>query len=134
MLPQDRINEIVRRHRPRGWLVRQSKHRYAVSSAEAHYEKRTLYVPTVCDAGALFIFLHECGHVVSQHFHLELPTHREEYEAERYAMHVFRNEGIPLARAILNEARSRVRGIIDRDIRKGIKIQRHVARWAKHGG
>jgi len=134
VLTQERINGVVHRHRPKGWRVRESKHRYAVSSAEAHYEKRTLYVPTICDKNSLFIFLHECGHVVSRHFHLDLTAHREEFEAERYAIHVFRNEGIPLPRSVLDEARSRIRGIINQDIRKGIRIQPHIARWAKHGG
>lgn len=134
MLAQDRIDAIVKRHRPKGWRVRESRHRYAVTSAEAHYEKRTLYVPTLCDTGSLFLFLHECGHVVSGHFHTSLPQHREEYEAERYAIHVFRNEGVPLSRNLLGEARSRVRGIINQDANRGIKIQPHIARWAKHGG
>ena len=134
MLTQDRINEIVRRHRPKGWRIRESKHRWSWESAAADGVKRTLYVPTLKDDDSLFLYLHEVGHVVQNHFKIVLPKHREEFEAERFALHVFRNEGIPVTRHIMKGVRARLCGIIDRDIRKGIKIQRHIARWAKHGG
>ena len=141
-LSQERINEIVKRYRPRGWRVRQSKYRWAWESAEAddgtkdgvRVRPRTISVPTLKDDDSLFLYLHECGHVHQGHFKLGLPKHREEFEAERYALHVFRNEGIPVTKAIMKAVRARLRGWIDYDIKRGVKVQHHIARWALHNG
>lgn len=133
-LTQERINEIVKRHKPRGWRVRQSSHRWTWESAEADNAERTLSVPTIiCDV-SLFLYLHECGHVHQGHFRIKLPRHREEFEAERYALHVFRTEGIPVTKDIMKGVRSRLCGHINYDIKRGVPIQRHIARWAKHNG
>jgi len=133
-LSQERIDEIVKRHRPRGWRVRQSKHRWAWESAEADDKARILSVPTLKDDDSLFLYLHEVGHVKQDHFKLKLPKHREEFEAERFALHVFRNEGIPVTKAIMKSLRARLRGWIDYDIKRGVKVQHHIARWAQHNG
>ena len=133
-LSQERINEVVKRHRPRGWRVRQSQHRWEWESAEADDTKRILSVPTLKDDDSLFLYLHEVGHVKQDHFKLKLAKHREEFEAERFALHIFRNEGIPVTKAIMKAVRMRLCGWIDYDIRRGVKIQHHIARWAKHNG
>jgi hypothetical protein len=133
-LSQERINEIVKRHRPRGWRVRQSQHRWTWESAEADSNKRTLSVPTLKDDDSLFLYLHEVGHVKQDHFKLKLPKHREEFEAERFALHCFRNEGLPVTKNIMKGVRMRLCGWIDYDIKRGIPIQHHIARWAKHNG
>jgi hypothetical protein len=134
VLTQERIDEIVKRYRPRGWRVRQSRHRWEWKSASANYNRRTLYVPTLKDAPSLFLYLHECGHVHQGHFKITLPRHREEFEAERYALHVFRNEGIPVTKAIMSGVRYRLGIHIEYDIKRNTPIQRHIARWAKHNG
>lgn len=130
-LTQERINEIVKRYRPRGWRVAQSRHRWTWSSAKAEPNKRVLYVPTLDDDDSLFIYLHECGHVVLKHFDNDLPAHREEFEAERFAVHVFRTEGLPVTKLILSDLRARLCTHIKADIKRGVTIQRHIARWAK---
>jgi hypothetical protein len=143
VLTQERINEIVKRHRPRGWQVHQSAHRWRWESADAHDTRKIngkvvsthlLEVPTLKDDDSLFLYLHEVGHVVQGHFKLKLPRHREEFEAERFALHVFRNEGIPVTRHIMKALRARLCGSIQYDIKRGIPIQHHIARWAKHNG
>jgi hypothetical protein len=128
-----RIGEIVKRHRPRGWRVRESKHRFKVNSGLADHNRRTLYVPTLIDESALFLFLHECGHVKHRHFDSDVnqPIHRDEFEAEQYAIHVFKNEGIRLPRELLSRARERVRHWIAHDEKHGVPIQAHVRRWAE---
>lgn len=133
-LTQERINEIVKRHRPRGWRVLQSKYRWTWESAEADDKRRTIAVPTLKDDDSLFLYLHEVGHIVQNHFKLKLPRHREEFEAERFALHIFRNEGIPVTKAIMKAVRARLRGQIDYDIKRNVPIQHHIARWAKHNG
>lgn len=141
-LTQERINEIVKRHRPRGWRVRQSHHRWKWESAEAddgirngvRVGPRFIAVPTIIDDDSLFLYLHECGHVHQGHFKIKLPRHREEFEAERYALHVFRNEGIPVTKTIMKAVRTRLCAHIEYDIKRHVPIQRHIARWAKHNG
>jgi hypothetical protein len=128
-LTRERIDEIVKRYRPKGWRVRESKHRYKSRSALADPARRVFYVPTLCDANALFLFLHECGHVHLRHWHIKQPAHREEFEAERYAANTLRSEGIQLPRWILDDARTRVGMHIEDDERRGIAIQPHVRRW-----
>lgn len=131
-LTQERINEIVKRHRPRGWRIAQSKHRWDWSSASADWARRTLSVPTLKDDDSLFLYLHEIGHIVRRHFSLKLAHHREEFEAEHFAVHVFRTEGIPVTKLIISDARDRLCAAIEADTKKQIPIQRHIARWAKH--
>jgi hypothetical protein len=131
-LTQERIDEIVKRYRPRGWRVSQSRHRWDWSSASANPARRTLYVPTLKDDDSLFLYLHEVGHIVLKHFDNDLPAHREEFEAERFAVHVFRTENIPVTKLILSDLRDRLCSHISADMKRGVKIQRHIARWAKH--
>lgn len=130
-LTQERINEIVKRYRPRGWRVLQSRHRWHWNSAASCTIKRTIYVPTLKDDDSLFLYLHEVGHVVKKHFELKPPHHREEFEAELYAIHIFRVEGLPITKYIRDTMRERLCSWITSDIKKNIPIQRHIARWAK---
>jgi hypothetical protein len=131
-LTQERIDDIVKRYRPRGWRVRQSKHRWEWSSASANPSKRTLYVPTLDDADALYLYLHEAGHVRLGHFEHDIPAHREEFAAEHFAVHTLRTENVCVTKLMIKDAKYRVRLHIDADIKKGIPIQRHIARWAGH--
>lgn len=134
IITPEQLAVIAKRHRPKGWTVRYSKHRYHWCSAEANGDTRTIYAPVLKDVESLFLYLHEVGHVKQDHFNLKLPRHREEYEAERYALHILRVEGIPVKHEYIDTARARLRGSIDYDLRRKVKIQRHIARWAKHGG
>jgi hypothetical protein len=141
-LTQERIDEIVKRYRPRGWRVRQSKYRWNWESAEAddgvrngvRVKPRTISVPTLIDADSLFLYLHEVGHVTLGHFQHKLPRHREEFEAERFALHVFRSEGIPVTKKIMKGVRARLNVHIQYDIDHDVPIQHHIARWAKSNG
>lgn len=131
-LSQERIDEIVKRHRPRGWRVAQSRHRWKWDSAACCNKKRILYVPTLkCDE-SLFLYLHEVGHIVRKHFARKLPHHVEEFEAELYAVHIFRAENIPVTKFIRQLIRARLCSWITSDAKKGVPIQRHIARWANH--
>jgi hypothetical protein len=131
-LAQERIDDLVKRHRPRGWRVAQSKHRWKWDSAACCNVKRILYVPTLkCDE-SLFLYFHEVGHVIKKHFDRKPAHHIEEFEAELYAVHIFRSEGIPVTKYIRDGIRERLCSWIVSDAKKGIPIQRHIARWANH--
>ena len=136
VLTQERINEIVKRHRPRGWRVAQSEHRWKWNSAASCNIKRILYVPTLKPDHrtdeSLFLYFHEVGHVVKKHFERKLPHHQEEFEAELFAVHIFKVEGIPLTKYIRDTIRERLCSWIGSDIKKGIPVERHIARWANH--
>lgn len=137
-LSQERIDEIVKRYRPRGWSIRESEHRWYWESAEAdngmrkgvRVKPRVIACPTLRDADSLFLFLHEVGHVRLGHFKLKLVRHREEFEAERFAIHVFRCEGIPVTKNIRTRIRERLRQHIKYDIEHNVPIQHHIARYA----
>ncbi len=58
-LTQQRIDDLVKRHRPRGWRVQQSMKRWRSSSATTHWDRRTIYAPSLIDDDALFLFFHE---------------------------------------------------------------------------
>lgn len=124
------IAELVERYTPTGWRVVQSMRRYHSHSGLAVEETKTLYVPTVLDPGSLFIFFHECGHVVLGHFEARWSQHVEEFEAETYAIRMMRAEQIPIPRWVMREAKSRVRGHLESDVRKKRVIAAHVKRWA----
>lgn len=131
-MSQERIDEIVKRHRPRGWRVAQSRHRYIWDSAECCKKKRIIRVPTLKDDESIFLFLHEIGHIVRGHFERKLPHHIEEFEAELFAVHIFRAENLPVTKYIRECIRERLRFWIEVDTKKGVPIKRHIARWANH--
>lgn len=128
-LAQERIDEIVKRHRPRGWRIAQSKLRWTWSSARAEWKRRVLFVPTLKDDDSLFLYLHEVGHIVRRHWDVDLPKHREEFEAEHFAIHVFKTEGIPITKLIISDVKYRLREHIASDKKLGVPIERHIARW-----
>lgn len=137
---------IIRRHRPKGWRVlfqaRLNKRAEAgrllsdtdpVSSwvAEADAERRVIRAPYVIDAYTLSILLHEYGHVHLKHFTTGLATlHRQEFEAERWAMEIMRIEGVPVTDDIKRGARRYIRHCIKKDMEAGLSIEPHVRRFA----
>jgi hypothetical protein len=132
VLTQERIDEIVKRYRPRGYTIKPTHHRWQWDTAEVCNKKRVIACPTLKDDESLFLFIHEVGHVTLGHFKHKLPRHKEEFEAERFALHVFRAEGIPVTKYIMNLVRLRLQGHIDYDLKRNIPILPHVARWARH--
>lgn len=124
------FEEIVRRYKPRGWKVVYRAPVSAVAEALSIHDAKgkRIICPPVIDRETLYLYLHECGHVHLGHFSMELDTPREEYEAERWAINTMRAEGIPVPRACLEKARSRVRLWITRSG----SAETHVRRWAKH--
>jgi hypothetical protein len=133
----DKIAELVKRYRPRGWTIQQSRWRRATSerhaSGMADKTKRTLYVPTLVDIDALLIFLHECAHVILKHWDHPLPLHVVEFEAEKFAINVLRNENIRVSSELIDGARARVRGWVKYDEARNIPIKANVRRWANSG-
>lgn len=93
-LTPEKIADIVRRYRPRGFRVAQSRHRSKVMSGLCDLENRILRVPLLRDVESLAVFLHECAHIHLGHFKRDIPHYEEEWEAERYSFLILRAEGI----------------------------------------
>lgn len=130
-LRKDRIEDIVRRHTPSDWTIRETRARTHSKSGECDFENETIRVPKLEDAQSVYIFLHECQHVHLGHYRLERIGHVQEYEAERSALALARIEGIRIPRPVVQAARDYVRTHIARDERAGIKIEPRVRRWAQ---
>lgn len=147
MLTDQRIEEIVARHRPRGvelrWKERlhfNRKRELPFRPAHACDTRNEIYC---CDPHefaddedrrrALAIFLHECGHFRAGkgHFKVKLPRHVEEYEAERWGHAMMRLEGVPIPRKELQAAKKYVASELRADESRGIKIEPRVRRWVR---
>jgi hypothetical protein len=145
--------QIIKRHRPRGYRVIYSKRKDKIAAEALEFysrvplprklpapqvvalcdpEKRLIYAPHVVEEFTLQILLHEFGHVHLDHWGKGASVqHREEYEAERWAIEIMRMEGISVPRAAEARFRRYIRLCIKEDAAKGIVIQRHVARRVK---
>lgn len=122
--------EIVKRYKPKGWkIIHRSKASPDALALSIHDAKgKRIICPKVVDRPTLFLYLHECGHVHLGHFKLTLETAREEYEAERWAMNTMRQEGIPVPRQVIKDAKWRVKKHI-KDA--GGSAPAHVKRYVK---
>jgi hypothetical protein len=127
----ERYKEIVRQHRPAGYQLTER-------SMNANYGlttfSRSISCEPIVDSASLFIFLHECGHVHLKHLtrKVKLPTWREEYEADQYAIHAMKALGIPLPRVRLREAKEVLRDDILKGQHKHEEIDEEVLKYA-HG-
>lgn len=145
--------EIVKRYRPRGWRLvfsrRKSKYaddqrvllmrknapemeRNALTLAVADPNKKVIHAPYVVDEFTLAILLHEFGHVKLEHWGRgEAPSHRQEFEAEKWALNIMELEGVVVPAYVTRAAKRYIRRCIKEDKLKGEPIQPHVKRFAK---
>lgn len=114
-----------------GWEHLEQPQRIFYNTALSLHDEssRIIFTPPIRDAKALFVFLHECGHVRLGHFEERLPRHVEEYQAEKFAIFAMGLEGIPVAKEWVADAKYLVRRFVAEDIRRGIPICGRVARW-----
>jgi hypothetical protein len=79
----------------------------------------------------LFIWAHECAHVALEHQDSGKPVHRQEYEAEKWAIEAFRRHGVPIPRRSLTKAKHYVAETIRRAVVGGANhIDSEANRWA----
>lgn len=147
-------DDIIKRHRPRGWRIAFSRRRdKAADKARKLYMRKrmpalkpgmsnviaicdngrkTIYAPHVVDEFTLQILLHECGHVHMKHFtHGKSCMHKEEWEAERWSMEIMRMEGIAVTPLIKRGVRRYIKLCLDHDESHGVPIHMHIERYAK---
>ena len=115
---EQKIREVVRRRKPRGWRVVERTPRNGAIGMVTQ-TRHVIYVPPLVDEEALFVFLHEVGHIVNHHLHAgpplpgDAPGWQIEYEAENWAIAAMRAEGFPVSRRMLAAARRNVRHRIE---------------------
>lgn len=105
----ERIREVVKVFKPRGWrLIEQPSN--GKFDGHADGETRTIRCLPLTDTYALFVFLHEVGHVRCGHLRLghQKASWLEEYEAEMWAINAMRAAGFPVTKEMLHNARDNV--------------------------
>ena len=109
-----RIRDAARRHKPRGWKIRERLPRHGCTGM-AFLTPRIIYCPPLNNPDALYVYFHEVGHVVGKHLYPGRirPDDRDmgwidEYEAETYAIGAMRAEGFRVDRSTLADAREYV--------------------------
>jgi hypothetical protein len=81
-----------------------------------------LDVPRPFTRQALYVFLHECAHIVLGHCDSSSKSrHRQEYEAERFAHEAMRRHGVPVPRRQSERAKRYVARKIEQAARRGAK-------------
>lgn len=116
----ERIREVARVFKPRGWKLVE-KPSDGKTDGCADMSTRTITCPPLVTEYALFVYLHEVGHVRCGHLLAGQPGvgWLEEYEAEMWAMAAMRAVGFRITREMMNNARENVR---------------HHLLWADMGG
>jgi hypothetical protein len=80
-------------------------------TGRASAKARWICVPPPTTRRRLYIFAHECAHVLLGHRrgHGGRAVHREEYEAERWAHDALRRHGVPVPKKSTDQAKTYVR-------------------------
>lgn len=134
-LTRERIADIVKRYRPRGWRVverRAARAPQHIAGGQADFDKKTITVPPLDNVWGVAVFLHECGHVHLRHEYRQkrLANHIAEYEAEKFSLHIMQAEGIRRPAWIGVEAKRNVGTHVRLDRKAKVPIDRKVERWS----
>lgn len=97
-------DHIVKQHRPAGYKL--ARRKMTRLNGYARFERAIVVNRDLKGADALFVFLHECGHVHLRHLCGEgsittFSRARDEYEADQYAIKAMREAGVAIPRHTL---------------------------------
>lgn len=124
-----RCQQIAKKYTPPDYQV---VYRKSLSGSTCQ-EAKTIHAPKPTTRKSLYIYLHECAHVVLNH-NGRKPRHVEEMEAEKWAQETMRREGIPVPRSMTRSGKMYVARKIDQALRRGAKkIDREARRYAQIG-
>lgn len=109
----------------------ETRHRTATQSGLTEWEpeNRRIEIPKLVTMRALYVAWHEFGHVHCDHEHANLPLHVEEYQAEIYALGLWRVYLLPGIRSLLREAKEYVWKHIEKDMENAIEIWPEIRKW-----
>lgn len=137
MITKAMVKAIIRVEKPRKYRLVESRRRAYDGkhvSGVVEYEDRVIRIPMLKHLknlrSALFVFLHECGHIKLHHRKRNLPLHIEEYEAEQYAIAQMKRYGVHVPRILLQSGKLAMQKMIEKDRKAGIRIMRKAWRWA----
>lgn len=132
-LTKRQLADIVRRHKPRGYRIRHTKRMTKLMNGYASYRRKVLVVPQLINVEGLYVYLHECGHVHMCHFHKKVRPipHREEYEAELYAINALRAERVFFPLRLRQAARAYIARHVRQDRKAKHDICQHVVLWSR---
>lgn len=147
--------DIIKRHKPRGWRVCYSKRRTEIAQAaknkdersvsrkglidcaETDFSKKVIRAPHVTCEYTLQILLHEFAHVKLQHWTYVgdpptkgIPLHKQEFEADRWSMEIMRMEGVTVTKAIKLSHKRYIRHCIRQDEAAGVPIHAYIGKRA----
>ena len=112
---EHRIREVVKVFLPRGWKLVERQFNEEIDGY-AHKNTRTIYCIPLKDTYALFVFLHEVGHIRCGHMrkghNTPLDDYTDEYEAEMWAINAMKAAGFRVTDHMLENARHNVRNAI----------------------
>lgn len=136
---------IAEKYAPKGIRVRY-KRKGNLLPAWADLESKSMLVPVPDSREGLYVFLHECAHFHLKHFMPSQSTDprlklaytgnkpvmlaEQEFEAERWAMHIMRTEGVAVPRRIVKQAKSYVHSCVIAQEKHVEKIRKDVKNWA----
>ena len=125
----DQYHHIVKAHRPVGYklIERPMTANYGLTTFQ-----RTISCEPIVDRAALFIFLHECGHVHLGHLRKNrgLPIWRQEYEADQYAIAAFQALKLPMPRERLQDCKTVMHDYILEGQHRHEEIDEEVLKYA----
>jgi len=128
---RERYQAIAAKHTPEGVTVVESSGMYG----KWFCRERRIKAPKPVGKMSLFIYLHECGHAHLGHCYnrkvCPKPRYLQEYEAEQWAIRVFRQEGLSVPRRVLQRAKEYVAMKVQRADRRGVKrVDPKIRAWA----
>jgi hypothetical protein len=119
-----KLRKIAARYLPASVTV--STRKIKGADGAAFFNSKRIYAPRVVDHRTLFIFLHECAHFHLGHHSDEIHSPQREFEAEKWAIHTMRSEGLTVSREIIRQAKINV---ADSITDSGGKAAPHIKRW-----
>lgn len=129
------IRQLAQRHRPRGWRLFETKHRTKTQSGFVVFEpvwKRKIEVPRLTTLYALFVAFHEFGHVHCRHHENGVqPAHVDEFQAEMFAVGLFRTYLLPISRTIWANIHTNLLAVIAQDEANSVEIWPEIRRWTE---
>lgn len=90
------------------------------SSGAANLDKRILKSPQPVDRESLYVYLHECAHLILDHVRRKAPYMRE-MEAEKWAQRTLRAENIRVPRRMVRGGWRIVLALMCKAQRRGVK-------------
>lgn len=100
-------------------------------SGRSIFGERTVWVPKPTTRRRLYILAHEAGHIAMGH-NGKLPAHREEFEADKYAHRVMRENGVPVPKRSTQAAKKHVAREIRQAVARGATdIDYQAFRWCR---